>query len=155
MNLLWKYGDKYGGLISKFQLCLVHFLVFEGPRKFGISLVLKHIICQSWLLNIFMLFIINFDKLFVTLNPFDEHNGSNGFQLQRFIRVGPPPPGSGDRPTFCTKVMNLSQIYIWISKTCLNFDFNIFQEKTLGNPVNTPSKFNKTLLNGHGGVCRF
>ena len=84
-----------------------------------------------------MLFIINFDKLFVTLNPFDEHNGSNGFQLQRFIRVGPPPPGSGDRPTFCTKVMNLSQIYIWISKTCLNFDFNIFLEKTLGTPPPT------------------
>ena len=26
---------------------------------------------------------------------------SNGFQLQGFIRVGRPPPGSGDWPTFC------------------------------------------------------
>ena len=76
------------------------------------------------LLNISRLFfILNFDKLFVTSNPFDEHNGSNGFQLQRFIRVGSP-PGSGKRPTFCTKVMNLSQIYIWISQDQTSYFFS-------------------------------
>ena len=42
-----------------------------------------------------VLFMRNFAKLFVTLNPFDEHNGSNGFQLQRFIRVARPLPEVG------------------------------------------------------------
>ena len=57
----------------------------------------------------------NFDKLFVvTLNPFDVHNGSNGFQLQGLSELLAP-----SRKWGLTYILHKSHVFV----TNLYLDF--------------------------------